>query len=684
MGYQVNREEARAVPPLGRKTVFLGDYCDRGPRNLDALRLVMHMAAEGALCLPGNHEMKLLKKLRGSQVNLTYGLERTTAEFEGADPAFIEEVKGFLDGLVSHYVLDGGNLVAAHAGLKEKLQGRSSGIVRNFCLYGETTGETDEYGLPVRLDWAEEYRGKALVVYGHTPVPEALVYNNTVCIDTGCVFGGKLSAYRYPEGEIVQVPAQAQYYAPAKPLAMGGVDGNSGLALSIGDILGTRRIATRLIPEILIEERSSAVALETISRFAADPRWLIYLPPTMSPCETSGLAEYLEYPAESFEYYRKRGIFNLICEEKHMGSRAVIILCRNEETARERFGVSGGTGIIYTRTGRHFFDEEAIETALLDRLRSVLDRSRFWEDFSTPWLCLDTELLPWSAKARSLILEQYAPTGRAGRSGLTRVLAALAVREDRSKRDALSAGEARVGAVGTCAPAAPAQAGIVSGGDFDPEALGEAYHCRLECLEAYTAAYRRYCRPVNSVADYRIAPFHILATEGTVWNEETHLRHLEVIRNYMCGEDPIFIPTRYRLVDIGDEASLLEAADWWRELTGSGGEGMVVKPLDFIAWGSEREGMGEQGSRRRLAQPALKCRGREYLRIIYGPEYTAPAYMERLRKRSLSRKRHLALSEFGLGMEALERFVRREPFRRVHECVFGILALESEPVDPRL
>ncbi|MGB2681347.1 MAG: polynucleotide kinase-phosphatase, partial [Candidatus Competibacter sp.] len=122
-----------------------------------------------------------------------------------------------------------------------------------------------------------------------------------------------------------------------------------------------------------------------------------------------------------------------------------------------------------------------------------------------------------------------------------------------------------------------------------------------------------------------------------------------------------------------DPASVSAAVDWWLALTESGGEGMVIKPLAYIARG-----------RRGLTQPAVKCRGRDYLRIIYGPEYTRPEHLARLRKRGLSAKRGLALREFALGVEALERFARREPLRRVHECVFGILALESEPVDPRL
>ena len=143
----------------------------------------------------------------------------------------------------------------------------------------------------------------------------------------------------------------------------------------------------------------------------------------------------------------------------------------------------------------------------------------------------------------------------------------------------------------------------------------------------------------------------------------------------ICSADDtgVLFATTSRVVDLTDAASEAAATRWWEELTESGGEGMVVKPLDFTARG-----------RRGLVQPAVKCRGREYLRIIYGPEYTLPEHLERLRRRGLSAKRSLALREFALGIEALERFVRREPLRRVHECVFGVLALESEPVDPRL
>ena len=147
---------------------------------------------------------------------------------------------------------------------------------------------------------------------------------------------------------------------------------------------------------------------------------------------------------------------------------------------------------------------------------------------------------------------------------------------------------------------------------------------------------------------------------------------MSVIQEFCVG-DPLLLATPYRVVGLADEASVLAATAWWQTLTEEGGEGMVVKPMDFLA-------RSEKG----LIQPAIKIRGREYLRIIYGPEYTEGENLERLKKRGLSGKRSLALREFALGVEGLERFIRREPLRRVHECVFGVMALESEPLDPRL
>ena len=338
LGYEVT--DKGVLPPKGRKAVFLGDLVDRGPGIAEVLKLVMGMVKAGtALCVPGNHDIKLLKKLNGSAVQITHGLDKTLEQLENETPEFIQTVRDFIQGLVSHYVLDDGKLVVAHAGMKEALQGRGSSAVRDFALYGETTGETDEYGLPIRLDWAADYRGRALVVYGHTPQLEAQKLNNTLNIDTGCVFGGKLTAYRYPEKEFVEVKALKTYFEPAKPLLVTNendrIQREDELILDIDDVTGKRIVTTRLYGNITLQEENSIAALELMSRFAVDPRWLIYLPPTMSPSETSQEPDMLEHPAEAFAYYRTRGVDKVVCEQKHMGSRAVVIACKNAGAAKK-------------------------------------------------------------------------------------------------------------------------------------------------------------------------------------------------------------------------------------------------------------------------------------------------------------------------------------------------------------
>jgi protein phosphatase len=414
--------------PEGRRAIFLGDLVDRGPRILDTVRLVKDMVEGGsALCVPGNHDMKLLKKLRGKNVQITHGLADTLAEIDALPQEvrgpLCDDLAGFLDGLVSHYVLDDGKLVVAHAGMKEEMHGRGSGKVRDFALYGETTGETDEFGLPVRFDWASEYRGPAMVVYGHTPVPEPDWLNRTVNIDTGCVFGVKLTALRYPEKEFVSIPASRTYCEPARPFLAPDEQATALSAqqvhdevLDAEDVLGKRIIPTKLRGNVTIREENATAALEVMSRFAADPRWLIYLPPTMSPCQTSHVEGLLEHPSEAFAYYRNEGAPRVICEEKHMGSRAVVVAFRDESAARNRFGVTTEEGgVVVTRTGRRFFNDEALERAFLDRVRTALTAADLWAKLDTAWACLDCELMPWSAKLRNSCGPSTPPWGRQDR-----------------------------------------------------------------------------------------------------------------------------------------------------------------------------------------------------------------------------------------------------------------------------
>jgi protein phosphatase len=377
-----------------------------------------------------------------------------------------------------------------------------------------------------------------------------------------------------------------------------------------------------------------------MSRFAVDPRWLIYLPPTMSPPEARKDGEYLEHPAEAFAYFRKEGIDRVICEQKHMGSRAIVVVCRDEAAAVARFGIAGGRGVIYTRTGRPFFADAAVEAAVLDRIAVAMARAGLWDDLATSWVCLDVELMPWSAKAQELLRSQYAAVGATSRRALADAVAAL---------DACTA---RTG---------------------QPNAVASRYRARAGAADAFVGAYRGYCWPVVSIDDLEIAPFHLLASEGRVHVDADHVWHMQTLAT-LCAADPeLFLATPHQLVAIGDDDSERAGIAWWEQLTGAGREGIVVKPLSWLA-----------RSKRGLVQPAVKCRGREYLRIIYGPEYTAPEHLDRLRARGVGAKRSLAIREYALGLEALHRFVEREPLYRVHECVFAVLALESEPVDPRL
>ncbi len=643
LGYRISENQGRyeLSHPEDRRVVFLGDLVDRGPRVVDCLRLAMDAVEQGAaLCVAGNHEAKLLRKLRGRNVKLSHGLDATVEQMATQPPEFHDRVAGFIDGLISHYAFDDGRLAVAHAGMREDLLNRSSGVVRSFALYGETTGETDEFGFPVRYDWAAEHRGRTAIIYGHTPVASAEWINRTICIDTGCVYGGSLTALRYPERELVSVEALRTYYErigppPADPPPDAYTD-----VLDIDDVRGKRIIDTRFQPSITVRRENAAAALEAMSRFAVDPRWLVYLPPTMAPCGASERDGLLEHPDQAFGYYRANHVRKVVCEEKHMGSRAIAVVCRDADAAAKRFGVAAqAAGIVYTRTGREFFKDPGFERELLRRLRAAADRCDLWGRFDTDWFCLDCELMPWSAKAGDLVRTHYQPVADAARLGLGEAVAALEAAAERS-----------------------------------PDATGllERYRARAAMAEDYQTALGHYNWPVASVDDLKLAPFHLLATAGAMHGDKDHGWHLAELAK-LAAEDPVLTATDHRVVDLEDEASRGAAIAWWETLTAAGGEGMVVKPWNFVV-------RDEHG----LVQPAVKCRGAEYLRIIYGPEYTAEENLARLRQRSLRSKRSLARREFALGLEALARFVEREPLTRVHECVFAVLAMESEPVDPRL
>ncbi len=409
------------------------------------------------------------------------------------------------------------------------------------------------------------------MVYGHTPVPEAVWLNRTICIDTGCVFGGRLTALRYPERELVSVPANRVYYEPARPLSPSPPDNvREPTDLDITDVLGKRIVETRLAGAVTVREENAIAALEVMSRFAVDPRWLVYLPPTMSPTATSEREGLLEHPREAFSAFRAAGVRRVVCEEKHMGSRAIVVACRDASVGPRRFGVEApSTGAIFTRTGRPFFADAEIQAAFLAKVRAGLDEAGLWEELTSDWLALDCELLPWSAKAEDLLRQQYAAVG------------AAASRSVRAEGMVVQAAASR---------------------GVDVTDLAAATDQRAAMVDGFVAAYGHYCWPVRSIDDLELAPFQILAGEGSVHALRGHSWHLERLRRLVDTDPATFRATRAVTVEVEDRTSCDAAAEWWEEMTSRGGE----------------------------------------------------------------------------------RFVAGEPLYRVHECVFGILALESEPVDPRL
>ncbi|QVK18280.1 polynucleotide kinase-phosphatase [Mycoplasmatota bacterium] len=645
----------KITAPENRRLIFLGDLNDRGPKSVETFKLVMTCVEEKiAFFIPGNHEIKLLRKLSGKNVSINHGLDSTLKQLKKETDEFKEKLQIFIDQSVSHYVLDDGKLVVAHAGLPEHYHGRTSGRVRSFSIFGDVTGEKDEEGLPIRNDWTSDYRGDAVVVYGHVPQKKVYQSNNTFCIDTGCVFGGELTALRYPELECVSVLANDIYCDD-------NVNFKNDQAIRIDknliyakDVLGNKVIYTRLLNQIKLKEENNIAAFETMSRFAINPNWLVYLPPTMSPSETSKDDAYLEYPTEAFNYYFSNGIEEIVCEEKHMGSRAIIVLCKNQATAKEKFNaMNGEIGICYTRTGRNFFNDRSLEQDFLNKVKGILDKTNFWDDFNTDWVVLDNELMPWSIKAQHLIHDQYAPIGLAGKVSLKKANELLEQVKDVQNQYIMN---------------------NKNGGasSFDINQLIEKTKERYTKINNYIKAYQNYCWDVVSIDDLKLAPFHILATEGFVHADKNHIWHMKTIEQYFDTKDSIIKRTNYIIVK-NNEASIQKGIDWWLDLTKQGGEGMVVKPKEFINYGKKGP-----------LQPAIKCRGKEYLRIIYGPEYDFKENLDTLKKRGLSKKRSMAIKEFSLGLEALKRFVQGEPLYRIHECVFGVLSMESDAVDPRL
>ena len=443
----------------------------------------------------------------------------------------------------------------------------------------------------------------------------------------------------------MDVPAEQTWFEPLRPLGgvteTGSAQADADTMLDIQDVAGRRWIDTELKGRIVVAEENASAALEVMSRFALAPQWLAYLPPTMSPSETSGAAEWLERPEEALAYFRNLGVKEVICEEKHMGSRAVIALCRDAETARARFAATAEeTGAVWTRTGRAFFNDPARTEGLLARLRSAVGGAGLWSELETDWLLLDAEIMPWSAKASSLIDSQYAPVAASSRAGFA------------AAADAFARAQAH---------------------GADVAGIKDRFADRSARAALYGEAWAPYVWPVSGVDDLKVAPFHLLASEGRVWFDQDHVWHMTLADRLTAAGDGVVTRTQWRTCALGDAGRmrrggfLVGSADGQGRRRHGGQTARVRRP-----WQEGPDPAGFEGARPRICGSSTV------------PNTTPPDNLSRLRERGLNGKRNLALREFALGHEGLKRFVAREPLRRVHECVFAVLALESEPIDPRL
>jgi len=646
LGYQSDVEGLYSHPE-GRKLVSVGDVLSRGPNSIECLKFfINHVEKDLAFMVDSNHGWKIARWLSGRKVELAHGDELIVAEFDhyerehGKEAAeeLKEKVRDLLLNAPSNLVFASngvGVVVATHAGIRDHYIGKESKRIRDFCRYGDTDG-FEESGKPVRKDWFVNHISGETIVWGHDPRPQPTVINNTINIDQGVVFGGRLTAYRYPEKKFVAVEAQKDYAEDPDSLLQKWKKERFNPP-NIQSFIKGYSVMTEDYGEIKIQADYVKSAIEDISHYTVPIEELLYIPPTMSPApEPSSLDNYFEHPKEAFKYYRNQGINTMVVEKKHMGSRGILLLFKDEETAVGYVGTPR-LGTIYTRTGRAFFEQE-LSHQMIKQLNTDLNQGQYFTKNNTDFVLLDAEILPWNLKAKELISSQYAHVSEVSLLDRKKLLEKLELAK-------------------------------LNGWEVDPWI--EEYKGKVENAQVFREGFQKYCWDTQGVEGIKIAPFHVLAHQGRTYFEQSHLWHMEQNRE-LAKLSNLVIETEYKVVT--NERSEEEAILWWEEMTENGHEGFVVKPETMIA-------RNEKG---RLVQPAIKVRGRKYLHIIYGMDYLQPENLVRLKQRNVKRKQRHALMEFALGVEGVKRFVSQEPLARIHECVLATLALEAEPVDPRL
>lgn len=645
LGYEIN-EKGYYVHPAGRKFLSLGDIMSRGPKSLETMQFFLRHVKKGlAYMIDSNHGWKIARWLEGKKVTLNHGDELVEEEFKHFKEQYGEEhtlelkqsLKELLLNAPSHYILTKNHvptLVCTHAGIKDEFIGKQSIDISDFCRYGDVDG-FDEEGKPIRRDWSIHHKSNILIVWGHDPKPKPLIINNTINIDQGVVFGGELTAIRYPEKEYVSVQA-LENYSDGKSNPLKELDRNRLNTPNIAKFLNGYSVLTDELGEIHIPKEYVIPSIDTVSHFTVPIEELIYIPPTMSPTPSpSTLVDYLEHPKEVIDYYRGMGIDKMIAEKKHMGSRGILLVFKNEAVALKYIGRET-LGVINTRNGRTFFQKE-IEHEILQRINKGLTDNDYYQTYNTDFVLLDAEIMPWNLKAKELINSQYAHVAESAILDRSLLRAKLEKVEKINK---------------------------------ELENWLAEYVTLLDNAHVFKEVFQKYCWDIEDINQIQIAPFHVLAHSKETFFHKPHTWHMEMNRQF-AKMIKLFVETEFMLIE--DTSSEVEVIKWWETITRDGHEGIVIKPETFIS-----------KSKGKLVQPAIKVRGRKYLNIIYGMDYLLPENLVRLKKRNVAKKQKLALKEFALGVEGIKRFVNGESIERVHECVLGTLAMESDSVDPRL
>ena len=645
LGYQKDLN-GLYIHPERRKFVSIGDVMSRGPHSLKTmLFFYAHVQQHAAYMVDSNHGWKIARWLEGRDVTMSHGDEKVIEEFisyeaeNGIEKTqqTKQSLKEFLLKSPSHYVFTKNGvqtLICAHAGIKDDMIGKESDSVSDFCRFGDTGG-FDEKGNPQRKDWTVNHKRSSLIVWGHDPKPRPLVINNTINIDQGVVFGGALTAFRYPEEEFVSVNANHDYSG----------DTNNPLKEwektrfnppNLAKFINGFSVNTEELGEIKIHQDNVKPAIDTVSHFTIPIEQLIYIPPTMSPTPaSSALDDYLEHPKEAIDYYRGQGIQTMVAEKKHMGSRGILFLFKDIESAIKHTTIES-LGVIYSRSGKRFFDTET-EEQIVSKINLELHDKGYFDKHNTDYLILDAEIMPWNLKAKELISSQYAH------------VAENAILDRTKLKEKIE---------------------VVVGQNDELNVWLHEYEEKLNNAHTFSEVFQKYCWTIEDINSIQIAPFHLLAHSNQTFFDQPHTWHMGMNREF-ANQSKIFVETDYKVIT--DETSEEEVIKWWNDMTSDGHEGIVIKPEFYVA-----------RNKGKLLQPAIKVRGRKYLKIIYGMDYLLPQNLNRLKSRNTGRKQKMALKEFALGVEGIQRYVQKESIERVHECVLGTLALESDIVDPRL